>query len=113
MVWLVRTYLVITPKKSKLKILHRIFCLSKKGGFQETACPKYKQDRTGLSPWIHKGVLGVPCLTDRNVQEEDAVLVIGRSGCPGGCVEVSLTHSSARDSRLLGVQAGYRSVSNN
>ena len=40
--------MVIIPKMSKLKILHRNFRLSKKEVLQETACPK---DRLGIS-WL-------------------------------------------------------------
>ena len=51
---LCRKYLVITPKMSKLKIHSRIFSPVQIGGFQETACPKDRQDGSWLSPcsWI-------------------------------------------------------------
>ena len=51
-IWLFGKYLVITLQKSKLKILHRKFCLSQKGGLQETACPKDGKDGSWLSPWL-------------------------------------------------------------
>ena len=36
-------YLIIAPQKSKLQILYRNFCLSKKRGFQETASQSKRQ----------------------------------------------------------------------
>ena len=43
-------YLVITPKKSKLKILHRRFCLSKKEVFRKLPLQKTGWTVPGLAP---------------------------------------------------------------
>ena len=40
------------PQKSKLRILYRDVCLPQKRGFQETACPKDRLDRSWLNPCI-------------------------------------------------------------
>ena len=49
--WFVRKILLITLKRSKLKILYRKLLPVQKGGFQEKACPKDLQDGSWLSPW--------------------------------------------------------------